>query len=109
MALVDKPSLLWVSISPKVDSLYVAGCILALATVETTKSILVSTSNSGDSRKCLESLVNNGEKEELRTPKPKVYKIPLVLCYPFSPQKPKWIPLERKRLESESLKILHSL
>ena len=58
------------------------------------------------SEKWLDSLVNN--EEECMTPKSEEHKIPLVLCYPPAPRKPKWFSVKRK-LHASPLQGFHIL
>ena len=98
MAPANRPSTLWVSISPEDDSF--TESTPALATMAADDSPLKSTINATDSdplRKCVDSLVDNAEEEEeCQTPKSEEHKIPPVLCCPPAPRKPKWIPAKRK-------------
>ena len=92
----NRPSALRVSVSPAADSFYVTGSKPALAARTAAESILVSTTNFGDSGKCLDSLVDNAEEEECQTPKSEAHKIPPVLSCPPAPRKPKSFPVKRK-------------
>jgi len=96
MAPANRPSTLRVSVSPAADSFYVTGSKPALAARTASESILVSTTNFGDSGKCLDSLVDYAAEEECQTPKSEAHKIPPVLSCPPAPRKPKWFPVKRK-------------
>jgi len=84
------------SVGPEVDSFYVAGTTPALAPLAGVQTILKLTTNTGDSEKLLDSLVDNAEEEKCETPKSQEHKIPPVLCSPPAPLKRRSIPVKRK-------------